>query len=83
MQLNIRTYERGVEDETLSCGTGATAAALCALSKRKKIEGKYAVTLFTLGGELIVKCNMTSYSSFNNIWLCGPTEKVFKGEFEI
>ncbi len=83
LQLNIRTYERGVENETLSCGTGATASAICALSKRKKIEGNYAVTLFTLGGELVVKCNMLSYSSFSNIWLCGPAEKVFKGEFDI
>ena len=83
IQLNIRTYERGVEDETLSCGTGAVASALCSLSKRKNEAGNYAVKLFTLGGELLVKCNMLSNNSFDNIFLCGPTEKIFKGEIEI
>lgn len=83
LPINIRTYERGVEDETLSCGTGATATAICTLSKRKKTAGNYQVKLFTQGGELLVKCDMIDSTTFKNIWLCGSTEKVFKGMVEI
>ena len=75
--LFVRTYERGVEDETLSCGTGVTAAAL-ALGNRKEGENEVAIT--TLGGELSVKFTYAANGSFYNIWLCGPATFVFKGE---
>ncbi|WP_340063430.1 diaminopimelate epimerase [Ascidiimonas aurantiaca] len=73
----VRTYERGVEDETLSCGTGVTAVAL-ALHKRGQIDEERAV-LQTEGGKLEVsfKKNDLGYS---NVYLSGPAIQVFKGE---
>ncbi len=83
----VRTYERGVEDETLSCGTGVTASALVAA-----LIGVGGATssckVFTKGGELEVhfekkvstEKNDLSGTNFTNIWLEGPAEFVFKGE---
>ena len=76
----VRTYERGVEDETLSCGTGVTAAAL--LSAHNPL-GFNRVDVETLGGKLSVEFNKVSDTEFNNIWLCGPAEFVFTAEIEI
>ena len=78
--LFVRTYERGVEDETLSCGTGVTASAI-ALGKTK--DGFNEVAIETLGGKLKVKFNAQSNGSFTDVWLCGPAEFVFKGQIEI
>ncbi len=79
-RIYVRTYERGVEDETLSCGTGVTACALvCAHNEL----GFNHVEVETPGGELAVDFNKTGEDNFSNIWLCGPTEFVFKGEVEI
>jgi len=77
-QIFVRTYERGVEDETYSCGTGVTAAALTYLAKNQsdKIEVK------TLGGNLKVYAEKKS-ESFVNIWLEGPAQQVFSGQTEI
>ena len=71
--LKIRTYERGVENETLSCGTGATATALAAA---KFYKWKDEVILETLGGRLAVKFN----SDWTEIYLCGKVEKIFEGK---
>jgi len=76
----VRTYERGVEDETLSCGTGVTASALIAAHNEK---GFNRVEVKTLGGNLSVEYNKISDTAFDNIWLCGPAELVFKGEVEL
>ncbi len=76
----VRTYERGVEDETLSCGTGVTAAAL--LSAHNPV-GFNRVEVITPGGNLSVEFNKIDDNSFEDIWLCGPAEQVFKGEIDL
>ena len=77
--LEIRTYERGVEDETLSCGTGATAAALVWASK-KGIE-KGSVSLLFPGGEVKVHWRSDG-DRYTDIELAGPAEENFKGEVQ-
>jgi diaminopimelate epimerase len=76
--LSIRTYERGVEDETLACGTGVTAAAL-AYSLRNGLQGKHYILVSALGGNLAVHLFATDQSGFTDIWLCGPAKKVYDG----
>ncbi|MEP6712575.1 MAG: diaminopimelate epimerase [Ferruginibacter sp.] len=78
--IYVRTYERGVEDETLSCGTGVTAAALVSAHNSR---GFNRVEVKTPGGNLSVEYNKIDETHFDNIWLCGPAELVFKGEIEI
>lgn len=79
-QIFVRTYERGVEDETFSCGTGVTAAALVSAHNYR---GFNRVTVKTPGGTLNVEFNKTGDDSFEDIWLCGHAEFVFKGETEL
>lgn len=74
-ELKIRTYERGVEQETLSCGTGVTASAIAAAIK----EVKSPVKLNARGGTLEVHYEGNEKSGFNNIYLIGPAEEVFEG----
>jgi diaminopimelate epimerase len=75
-QLTVYTYERGVESETLACGTGITASALSAAFKTGKHEGAFSVT--AKGGKLEVSFKRDG-SRFTNIWLKGPAELVFQG----
>lgn len=75
----VRTYERGVEDETLSCGTGVTAVAIA-----MKITGRTTsdtVIMQTQGGELQVSFTQKD-KHFQDIFLKGPALQVFKGEME-
>ena len=72
--IKMRTYERGVEAETLSCGTGVTAAAL-SFAKDKLLS---EVLVETKGGRL--KVQFEKYNNgFRNIWLSGPAKRVFGG----
>jgi len=78
--IYVRTYERGVEDETLSCGTGVTAAALLAAHNQ---NGFNNVEVKTRGGNLSVEFDKIDDQHFKDIWLCGPAEFVFHGEINI
>jgi len=75
----VRTYERGVEDETLSCGTGVTAVAIT-LHKMKVLKEE-KVNLLTPGGTLTVNFDNTK-SGYKNVFLEGPATLVFKGIWE-
>ncbi len=74
--FKVRTYERGVEDETLSCGTGVTAVAI-AMHATGETEQKL-ITLNVVGGTLQVSFNIEN-GVYNNVWLIGPASLVFKG----
>ena len=73
----VRTYERGVEDETLSCGTGVTAVAL-AMHALKQTD-KNQITLKVQGGELRVSFDVAN-GIYKTVWLMGPAEFVYKGK---
>ncbi len=77
--FKVRTYERGVEDETLSCGTGVTAVAL-AMHYIGETE-KNVLTIDTKGGALNVSFKQNN-DAYKNIWLIGPATQVYKGEIE-
>lgn len=72
----VRTYERGVENETLSCGTGVTAVAI-AMHKAGKVQ-KEIVDIETMGGKLQVRFSADS-NIYRNVSLIGPAEQVYKG----
>ncbi len=77
--LYVRTYERGVEDETYSCGTGVTAAALICgmLGMNSPVQVK------THGGNLKVSFKRAGRNNFEDIFLAGPADFVFKGTYRI
>lgn len=79
--LFVRTYERGVEDETYACGTGVTAVALANAIAKNQI-GKIETPIKVLGGELNIKFEYDG-KIFNNIFLEGPAKLVFEGKIEI
>ncbi len=77
-RLNVRTYEKGVEAETLSCGTGVTASAIAASLK----YGGTEFDVHALGGNLKVRFNRQN-DRFTQIRLIGPVTRVFEGQFGI
>ncbi len=79
-KIYVRTYERGVENETLSCGTGVVASALVFAHNE---SGFNRVTVETPGGKLAVEFDKIGNDQFKNIWLCGPAEFVFTGTIEV
>ncbi|HEX4638527.1 MAG TPA: diaminopimelate epimerase [Chthoniobacterales bacterium] len=79
-KIRIRTYERGVEDETLACGTGVVASALV-FGATQKVDGPIGVTVRS-GSELSVGFNRAG-EKFTNVTLTGPAEFAFEGTIEI
>ena len=79
-ELKVRTYERGVEDETLSCGTGVTAAAIAASGDA---TGLFVTNVHTPGGLLQVSFEKSEPGQAQDVILQGPAVFVFKGEIEL
>ncbi len=79
--LTVRTYERGVEAETCSCGTGVVASAISYISE-KGIDGTHEISVHTKGGILTVRLTKTD-QNYHDIWLCGPAVPVYEGEVTI
>ncbi len=73
----VRTYERGVEDETLSCGTGVTAVAIAMHALGESSNN--LITLNAQGGELQVSFDVVD-RVYKNVWLIGPAKFVYTGE---
>ena len=79
--LTSRVYERGVENETYSSGTGTTAQALCGYAHRSEIGE--VVVVSTKGGELTVRFNPNGAQGFRNIWLRGSVVHAYSGQVEL
>ena len=76
--LHIRTFERGVEGETLSCGTGVVASALSDMAK-SGVQGPSSRTVHARGGVLHVEAQLRADGRFDHVWLWGAARRVFQG----
>lgn len=74
----VRTYEKGVEDETLACGTGVTASAMAA----SLLTGKTGFDVKVRGGNLHVSFDKRE-NTFTNVVLTGPARLVYSGQFDL
>ena len=83
--IKIRTYERGVEDETLACGTGVVASALITRHKDKRMQGHKSqkINVQTKSAEILKVYFDKIDSKFKNVWLEGKAEIVYKGEYYV
>jgi diaminopimelate epimerase len=79
--FRMRTFERGVENETLACGTGSVAAAISSYYREKPDKCSY--TIEAPGGTLFIRFTAGQNGGFSDIWLEGPVKFVFKGQIEI
>lgn len=83
LPLQVFTYERGVEAETLSCGTGVTAAAIAYTLQHKRTQGAaIKIPVETKGGPLEIRMEQRE-GKYSKIWLCGPAKEVFQGHLNI
>lgn len=82
MHIRVRTYERGVEDETLSCGTGVTACAL-AYAYKSGLYGKQKITVEVQGGTLWVEFVRDENNYCHDVQLIGPALHVFEGSADV
>ncbi len=80
--VSMQTYERGVEAETYSCGTGTVAVAIASLLDTNQPNGQYEVQINTKGGQLSVRCKKHE-DAFVDIYLIGPAVRVFEGVLSI
>jgi diaminopimelate epimerase len=78
-RIAVRTYERGVEDETLACGTGAVASAIISAEAEKLMS---PITVETRSGELLKVYFESQKESFKNVYLEGKAKLVYEGEIE-
>jgi diaminopimelate epimerase len=78
----VRTYERGVENETLACGTGVVASVICTALRRIAAPGQLALPVKVMGGQLGVAL-VREQTGFTDIWLEGPATFVFRGSIEL
>ena len=77
--LAIRTFERGVEAETLSCGTGVVAASLADIARCATAPGTHTRSVTARGGDLVVHAQLDDSNRFSNVWLFGAARRVFAG----
>lgn len=88
--IKVRTYERGVEDETLACGTGSVAAALVYVRRgsppfviKRGCRGDFKINVHTRGGEILKVYFDYKDARFYNVWLEGKAKIVYKGEYYV
>ncbi|MGE4357029.1 MAG: diaminopimelate epimerase [Candidatus Omnitrophota bacterium] len=78
----LRTYERGVEDETLACGTGAVASAIITMARLPcRTHAEYSVNVLTQSGEILKVYFERDKDRFKNVWLEGTARMVFSGVY--
>jgi len=80
-RIHLRTFERGVESETLACGTGSVATAIAVNCRLAESKNEYKIQ--TQGGDLTIKFTKITNSKFTDIWLRGPATHVFDGYISI
>ena len=81
--IRARTYERGVEDETLACGTGVAACAIVAALRSQAVSSRYSINVKTQSTETLKVFFDRCGNKVNNVWLEGKVKAVYKGEYHV